>query len=165
MKNKKPSHVHSIDAVFVLFLFALFVTMALLVTSYCAVAYKNSAQQTEERFNKQTCINYVTAKIRASNEENKITIKDIEGTNALCISDSFNGAEYSTYIYQYDGMIRELFVNNKAGIDLSAGSPLTEASFLSFYLEDGLFRCELTDLNDKSTTFYINTVGERNNNE
>lgn len=158
MKKKESNLVHSIDALFVLFLFALFATMALLVTSYSAVAYKNSARQMEERFNKQTCINYVTAKIRANNEKDKITITDFNGINALCISDSFNGEQYSTYIYQYDGMVRELFANDKADIDPSAGFPLTEASSLSFYFKDGLYRCELTDLDNKTTTFYISTV-------
>lgn len=158
MKKKESSLVHSIDALFVLFLFALFVTMALLVTSYCAVAYKNSAQQTEERFNKQTCINYVTAKIRSNNEKSKITVIDLKGADALCISDNFYGEEYNTYIYQYDGMVRELFANQKVDFDLEAGFPLTEASELNFSLEDGLFKCELTDSENKTTTFYVNTV-------
>lgn len=158
MNSKKSNLVHSIDALFVLFLFALFVTMALLVTSYCAIAYKNSAEQMEERFNTQTCINYVTAKIRANNEQDKISVTDLKGISALCISDNFNGEGYSTYIYQYDGMIRELFANDKADIDPSAGFPLTEASSLSFSLEDGLYRCELTDFDNKTTTFYVNTV-------
>ncbi|MCM1299715.1 MAG: DUF4860 domain-containing protein [Firmicutes bacterium] len=158
MNNKKSSLAHSIDTLFVLLLFALFVTMALLVTSYCAIAYKNSAKQTDERFNKQTCINYVTAKIRANNEENKIAVTDFKGVNAICISDNFYGEEYSTYIYQYDGMIREIFANNKSDADPSAGYPLTEASALTFYYENGLFKCELTDLDNKTITFYINTV-------
>ncbi len=166
MNNRKSKIVHSIDAVFVLFLFALFVAMALLVTSNCAVAYKKSAEQTEERFNRQTCINYVTAKIRANNENEKITVIDLKGKNALCISDNFGDEEYRTYIYQYDGMVRELFASSDIDFDLSVGTPLTEASDLNFNLENGLFRCELTDLENKTTTFYVNTVmGERNNNE
>lgn len=154
MKNR----LHSIDTLFVLLLFALFVTTALFVTVSGAAAYKSAAAQMDERFNKQTCISYITAKVRANNETGKISIGDIDGINALCITDDFDGVKYVTYIYQYDGMVRELFCNAEISLPPSAGSGLTEAKGLSFSRDGDLFEVTFTDNKDKTTEFYINAL-------
>lgn len=154
MKNKP----HSIDTLFVLLLFALFAATALFVTVSGAAAYRSSAEQMEERFNKHTCINYITAKVRANNEADKISVGDLDGINALCITDSFDGIKYVTYIYQYDGMVRELFCNADISLPPSAGSALTEAKGLSFEMDGNLFEVTFTDNDDKTTEFYISVV-------
>lgn len=156
MKNK----LHSIDSVFVLLLFALFVMTALFITVSGAAAYRNASVQMEERFNKQTCISYITAKIRANNEADKITVGELEGIIALCINDNFDGVNYVTYIYQYDGMIRELFCGADISLPPSAGFALTEAKSLSFEQKDDLFEIKFTDNNDKTTEFYVNVIHE-----
>jgi len=154
LKNKP----HSIDTLFVLLLFALFTMTALFVTVSGASAYQSSVAQMEERFNKQTCISYITAKIRANNELDKMNIGDIDGINALCITDNFDGINYITYIYQYDGMVRELFCNAEISLPPSAGSALTEANGLSFEKNGSLFEVTFTDNEDKSTKFYVSVV-------
>lgn len=154
MKNRS----HSIDTLFVLLLFALFVFTALFITVSGASAYRSSAEQMEERFNKQTCINYITAKIRANNEIGKISIGELDGINALCITDNFDGINYVTYIYQYDGMIRELFCNAEISLPPSSGSALTAAGGLHFEKNGNLFEVTLTDSGDKITEFYIDAL-------
>ena len=151
------SKFHSIDTLFVLLLFALFVTIALFITVSGASAYRSSARQMDERFNRQTCINYITAKIRANNEADKIGIGELDGISALCITDNFDGIKYVTYIYQYDGMVRELFCNAEISLPPSSGSALTEANGLSFERDGNLFLVTLTDCEGKTTEFYVNT--------
>lgn len=85
----KSNRFHSIDSLFVVFLFAVFIFMALIIIGSGAAAYKNSAAQMEDRFDRQTCISYITAKIRSNNEADKISVVDFNGVNALCISDNF----------------------------------------------------------------------------
>ncbi|MCM1054438.1 MAG: DUF4860 domain-containing protein [Bacteroides sp.] len=149
-------NLHSADTLFVLLLFALFMLTALFVTAAGAVAYKNAAAQMDERFNRQTCINYITAKVRANNDADRITVGELEGINALCITDSVGGASYITYIYQYDGAIRELFCNAETSLPPASGSALTEAKAVSFEKDGELLEITLTDNDDKTTSFYIN---------
>lgn len=156
--NKKNSVFHSVDTFFVLILFAVFVLMALFLSASGALAYKKSAAQMEERFNKQTCISYITAKIRSNNEEGKLSVVDFNGINALCISESIGEAVYNTYIYQYDGMVRELFFNAEITLDPSAGSALTSASDLSFEKEGSLYKITVTDEDGSSSEFYVNAL-------
>lgn len=155
MKNKS---LHSMDTVFVLILFAVFVIAALFITASGAIAYKNAVDQMETRFNRQTCISYITAKLRANNESGKITIGELDGINALCITDTFGDEEYITYIYQCDGMVREMFCNASISLDPSTGLALTEAKSLEFSRDGNLFTVTLTDKDDIVTTVYVNTV-------
>ncbi len=154
MKNK----LHSIDSLFVLLLFALFIMTAMFITVSGAAAYRNASEQMEERFNKQTCISYITAKIRANNEADKITVGELEGISALCINDNIDGLNYVTYIYQYEGTVRELFCGADISLHPSAGIALTKAKALSFEKKGGLFEIKLTDAEDKTTEFYVNVV-------
>lgn len=154
----KKTVFHSADTFFVMILFAVFVIMALFISAAGALSYKKSAQQMEERFNKQTCISYITAKIRSNSEEGKISIVDFNGKEALCISDNFGESVYNTYIYQHDGMVRELFCNSEVTIDPSAGSALTEASDLSFEKEGTLFKITVTDKNNCNCEFFVNAL-------
>lgn len=156
--KQKKSVFHSADTFFVLILFAAFVLMALFISATGALSYKKSAVQMEERFNKQTCISYITAKIRSNNESGKISIVDFNGKEALCISDNFGEAVYNTYIYQHDGMIRELFCNAEITLDPAAGSALTEAAELSFEKEGSLYKITVTDENGSSCEFFVNAL-------
>ena len=155
MKNKS---LHSMDTVFVLILFAVFVITALFITTSGALAYRNAINQMDTRFNRQTCISYITAKLRANNESGKISIGELDGISALCITDTIGDAEYITYIYQCDGMVRELFCNAEISLDPSTGSALTEAKALEFSQDGGLFTIMLTDNDDIVTTVFVNTV-------
>ncbi len=156
--KKKKSFFHSADTFFVLILFAVFVIMALFISAAGALSYKKSVAQMEERFNKQTCISYITAKMRSNNEQGTIDIVDFNGEEALCISNVFGEAVYNTYIYQYDGMVRELFCNAEITLDHSAGSALTKAEGLSFEKDGGLYKITLTEENGESNEFYVNTL-------
>lgn len=156
--KQKKSFLHSADTFFVLILFAVFVLTALFISATGALAYKKSAIQMEERFNKQTCISYITAKIRSNNESGKISVIDFNGKEALCFSDTFGEAVYNTYIYQYDGMVRELFCNAEITPDPSAGSALTEASELSFKKEGSLYAITVTDKDGSSCDFFVHTL-------
>ena len=155
MKNKS---LHSMDTVFVLILFAVFVITALFISTSGAMAYKNAVGQMETRFNRQTCISYITAKLRANNEIGKISIGELDGISALCITDTIGDEEYVTYIYQCDGMVREMFCNAEISLDPITGSALTEAKALEFSRDGNLFTVSLTDNDDNVITVYVNTV-------
>ena len=146
------------DTVFVLILFAVFVITALFISSSGALAYKNAVNQMETRFNRQTCISYITAKVRANNESGKVSIGEFNGINALCITDNFGGEEYVTYIYQCDGMVREMFCSAELNLDPESGSALAEAKALEFSKEGNLFTVTLTGNDDVVTTVYVSTV-------
>lgn len=146
---------HTIDAVFTLVLFLLFAITALFVTASGASAYRNTADTMTERFDRSTCISYITAKVRGNNEKGKITVEDFGGNSALCIREVFGETGYITYIYCSDGGVRELFCQEGLGLGAESGALIADADGLKFKLENSLITAELTDISGKATTFYI----------
>lgn len=150
---------HVIDNVFTLVLFAMFATMALLVTSAGASAYKSTSEQTEKRFDRQTCLSYITARVRSNNEAGAVEITELGGCEALTFTQEANGGKYITCIYYQDGAIRELLF--REGIELAPedGTAICSANGLSFSLEGGSLAVTLTGTDGAEVTAVINCVG------
>ena len=66
------------------------------------------------------------------NTENTISILDVNGIKTLKISEVIDATTYSTYIYLYNGMIKELFCEDDANIDLEFGIDIIDAYALDF---------------------------------
>lgn len=149
---------HSIGSVFTLVLFTVFAITALFVTAGGAMVYQKTAAETDRRFNRQTCLNYITAKIHAGNEAGAISVADFDGNSALCFTSVLDGTEYATYIYYFDGAVRELFCNKAVELGADAGSAIAEAGGLDFSLSDGLVSVSFTDAEGKSVVQYVNVL-------
>ncbi len=151
MENTK----HTVDSVFALVLFVLFAITALFVTSSGALAYRNISETMEERFDKSTCVSYITAKIRGNNDCGNITVEDFCGKSALCIRQSINDETYTTYIYYHDGAVRELFCLEGLELGADAGADIANAQALSFSENGNLITAELIDSQGKTSRFSV----------
>lgn len=151
MENKK----HTVDSVFALVLFVLFAITALFVTSSGALAYKNISETMEQRFDKSTCVSYITAKIRGNNDRDNISVEDFCGKSALCIRQDINDSVYITYIYHHDGAVRELFCLEGLGLGADAGSDVAHAQALSFTKNGNLITAELVDSQGITSRFNV----------
>ena len=124
---------YKIDTIFALMLFFVFTVSVLFVLMNGAISYKSISLYSQSSFYDRTCISYINTKIKHyDNTENTISISDINGTKALKISEIIDGTAYSTYIYLYNGMVKELFCENDANIDLEFGIDIINAYALDF---------------------------------
>lgn len=128
----------TIDTAFVLVLFCVFVITILLVLMTGANVYKQTSKTMAEGFDKRTCVSMLIQKIRNYDSEGAISVKDIDGCNALVFSENISGDEYVTYIYYYDGNIKELFVPEKYDFKASDGNDLMTASGFTATIDDKL---------------------------
>lgn len=152
MKNNAS---HTIDSVFTVVLFALFALVTMFVTASGAAAYRSVSEQSEMRYERQTCINYITAKIRAYNAAE---IGEIDGSSALIFTDEYESGSYSTYIYYYDGSVRELVCRSDIQPDINAGTALIDAAGLSFAKSDELITINLTNTNETDVQAYVHVI-------
>ena len=90
-------------------LFFLFACCMFFVLISGAKSYKNVTAVMEEQFSVNTCISYVTAKVRHYDSGGAVTIGEIGDTEALLFKEKIKGEEYLTYLYCYDGNLMELF--------------------------------------------------------
>ncbi len=122
-KSVKNEHKHIVDVLFVLALFGVFAASALMLVTLGANVYKQTVANMDENYEERTAYAYITEKIRQNNTDGVISVEELEGTPALVFTNQVSDVEYCTYLYFYDGHLKELSLRK----DTYAGSNLLSA--------------------------------------
>jgi len=148
---------HTIDFLFPIALFFVFASTALVTLLLASNLYQKQIDKSLDGFQKSTAISYLTEKIRQNDSAKAdIHLCDFDGQHALSISQAYNDTSYTTYIYEMDGMLTELFVQD--GIDASSesGIAILEVDSLEMKeLSPGLFQFICTSDNGSSDSVII----------
>ena len=137
---------HVIDLVFPIALFFVFAASALMVLILAADIYGSTTSRLRVNDENRSALAYIEEKIRQSDANGALEIVRIEDTDCLAITDDYDGIRCTTYIYEYDGMLKELFIRENVSFSLKNGTDILEISSLSMEsLEDGLYRFVVTD--------------------
>ena len=98
----------------------------------------------------------MTEKLRSGDRQDAVRVDSLEGCPALVISLDREGAGYDTYIYCYDGYLRELMVRREVTPAPRMGRALLELESLSpTWAGEGLLRLEC-GLQGDTLTRYVN---------
>lgn len=148
---------HIIDLLFPLSLFFVFTLSALLLLFLTANSYAHSNTENRKGYTARTALSYIAEKVHQNDVYGKIYLEQFDEVDTLAMEQTIDGENYITYIYLYDGYIRELFT--KAGIDnlpLSAGTPILEVGdFTMTEVKTGLLRFTCGTDNDHAITYYV----------
>ena len=75
-----------------------------------------------------------------------MSIQSVDGRDCLALAGNSDGIAYTTYIYEYDGILKELFIRDGVSASLKSGKDIMELeSFQMEEIEEGLFRFVFTD--------------------
>lgn len=129
MKWKRKNH--SADTPFSFFLLLIFTMFTMILAGTGAAVYQNSAAHLNENYTSRTAIAYIFEKVRQHNSKAAIFLSDVEGTDALVLSESIEEEAYLTYIYYYDHALCELFVHENTEPKLQSGSRIIELENLT----------------------------------
>ncbi len=144
---------HSITIILPIFIFMLFVTLAVSVILFAARIYERNVRSASENFQTNAAISYVTEKIHASDDDGAVTVGTFDGRDAIILAEEINGARYLTYIYQYDDHLCELFTAAGNELSPSAGSHIMTASAFSAEMESPhLISFSITDETGQSVS-------------
>lgn len=147
-----------IDFVFVLALITLFAATSLSLVFIGAKQYRNVTNQMNENFDKRTTSSYLAEKIHQNDQLDCITITKIDSVTALCISETAENTTLTTYIYCYDGYLRELVVTDTSVFSLDSGEKLLAMKdFTAVIYNDSLIRIDTT-LSDGTTQIFYYTI-------
>ena len=97
------------DIIFTLVLFCVFTVSVLMVLLTGAGVYKGIVAAMDSSYEERTCLQYIGSKIRHYSGEGNISVADINGIEALVLTENIWGDDYNTYIYMHDGKVKELF--------------------------------------------------------
>lgn len=138
--NQKSGRNSSIEIVFPVVLFLVFTLSALFIILFAARTYQHIVKESAEQYDSSTSAAYLVQKIHAGDSMYNISLCNIEGTDGIRLHQYIEDQPFVTYIYVYDGYLRELFTGeDNDTVSLSAGTPLFAArGFSASYIKDGL---------------------------
>ena len=124
-------------------LLALFLLLSTLIAVRSAAAYKKVLDRSD-RLDRSTALTYITEKVRQNDAAGALRVGRIGDCEALVIA---QGDEilYDTYIYCYDGSLRELMIKRELTPAPEMGRALLPMDSLELTLRDGLLCIRCTD--------------------
>ncbi len=128
-----------VDVLFVLALFGLFALSSLILVTVGANVYKHTVDDMRINYDSRTSTSYITEKIRQNDTlslsaEGTLFITRLSGEPALLFEQELNGEVFCTYLYYYDGYLKELLVRKDSFIGdnaLNAGQNIMKLSAFS----------------------------------
>lgn len=145
-----------IDTVFVLALITLFAATALALILIGAKQYRFVTNAMTENHEERTTSSYIVEKIRQNDTSDAILVCELSGIPALSITNQEEDICYTTYIYYYDGFLRELVVTDASVFSLSSGQAIIEMQgFYPEIMDNSLLRTKITDTNGDVQTLYF----------
>ena len=149
---------HRIDALFPILLFGVLTVFALLVIVLSAKIYKNTTDNSYRNHQSRIALSYVSEKIHQL-EGSQVSLTKIEEMDALKITQTHNDTQYHTYIYFYDGAIRELFIKENTSVSLIDGKEILKVSDFSMkQVEENLLYFLCTDTQNHQANSYVRIV-------
>lgn len=155
--NQRNENKHMVDVLFVIILFCVFAVSALILVMIGANVYKKTVNDMDLNFDSRTSFAYVTEKIRQNDAKDALSIREFGGNDAICITKNYNGTDYYTYLYYYDGYLREMNVRADSIIDPAMGSAILAIdSFTISQSNEHLYSVVIETAGNEST-IYIST--------
>ncbi|MBD5552224.1 MAG: DUF4860 domain-containing protein [Lachnospiraceae bacterium] len=146
---------HIIDLLFPIALFLVLAVSALFLVILAANVYQKSVAWEESNYANRTCLSYVTEKIRQNDVNGGIEAGTFDGEPCLILRQSFGESTYVTYLYNYDGQLCELFIQEGTSMHAADGQRILEIKdFKVTEQEEGIFRISCTDKDGQETVTY-----------
>lgn len=146
------------DALFVLLSFGVFAVCVLLVLLTGAKTYRAQTDRDQSSWERRTGAQYVAAKLRHGDEAGAVSFSGADGAgwyDTLNLRETYDGREYVTAVYYYDGYIRELFTVEGGVYAPEDGEPVLKAQGLRFGLDGSLIEVECTGTSGETSRSYI----------
>ena len=134
---------HSVQQMLPVLLLALFLLLAGLTAVLSASAYKQILDRSD-RLDRSTALTYIAEKVRQNDTAGSIRVGTIGDCQALVIRQG-DRIVYDTYIYCYDGSLRELMIKRELEPTPDMGRSLLPMESLELENTDGLLKIRCTD--------------------
>lgn len=155
---KKRADHGNITQILALAVFGIFAVCAALVLLTGAEIYRDLNMRSSEGFENRTAAQYITTRVRQAAD---ISVEKFDGNQALAIRETIDGDSYVTWVYCYDGYMRELLSIEGAKAAPEHGETILEAEALHFSWEDGLLYVRIVYADGTAQQLFLYVPGER----
>lgn len=146
---RKPNEKkHVIDLLFPLAVFFVLAASSVALVVLASGIYGRQVKESQDSYSGRTALAYATEKVHQSDENGAVQTGSFDGNEALVIRQSYGEKAYVTYLYSYDGYLRELFIQEGTKAKASDGREILEAkAFSAEQVLDGVIHlsCENAD--------------------
>ena len=132
--NSKPTR-HSIDTLFTFLLPLSFLLFSLLVAGTGSMVYQNGTDSLNKNYTSRMALSYLAEKLRQHDHTDGVNVRELDDIPSLVLYEEQNGTHYCTYLYFYDGALRELFTQASNVPSADMGTAITELSGFTFSVE------------------------------
>ena len=143
MNRARRSVEHGMQGVFVFVLLGLFALMSTLMVLLGAQMYRSTVANATDNNNQRVLSAYLRSMVRAEDGLGAVRLEEYDGTKAIALYEEIGDSQYVTWIYLYDGQLREQFTSAGYDFDPEDGTPIAEAGRFEPSLENGLLTVEL----------------------
>lgn len=117
---------------FPLLLLLLLSVCAIYVVLFAAGSYESIVAESSQNDSARTSAAYIEEQIHQNDTESSaITVGTLDDCDALIISKTINGRNYTSYTYCYDGSLREILAGPGLTPDASMGTEITDLKSMS----------------------------------
>lgn len=136
-----------LELVVLLSIFLLFVGTALAIVILGANSYKLIGRDMENNFNVRTPMAYIATKVRQNDRLDGIKIKELDSTSVLVLEETVEDITYETWIYAYEGQLRETYIEKDTTVTLEEGMAILAINGLQVEISgQGVLYIALEDL-------------------
>ena len=115
----------TMSVLFTMLLFLVFIMCALFTVLAGSKVYENISSRMDQTYTGSVALQYVANKVRQGDADKAVAVRTEDGQPVLEIRESIEGGDYITWIYYYEGSIRELFTYEDSGLGLAECDGLT----------------------------------------
>lgn len=136
---------HTFDSLYTFLLLLVFLLFSLLLAGTGSAVYQKGADSLEENYTSRTALSYLTEKLRQHDSSGELFFSKVDTLPALTLRDRQGDDRFLTYIYYYEGALRELFTREGNTVTPDMGSAIVGISGFDFALvgSDGILRDEI----------------------
>jgi hypothetical protein len=122
---------HQVDIFVVLALFCVYAASALLLCAIGAGIYQGTSDTMRTNYDQRTSSLYIAEKIRQSDVNGALEIRQLEGNDALVLIEQESGEFYEIWIYVHEGMLCETFIPAGAAVNYQLGQTIMPVQAMS----------------------------------
>ena len=132
----KEKHKIRVDTAGVFMLGAVFLFLSIGLVMMGGSVYRSVIKGSGENDQIRTTFSYLANQIRRADANGGVEVGQWSGQEALLLNQDFGGWTYITYLYYYDGALRELFVEKGTELDVDAGLPIVWLDGVGFTADE-----------------------------
>ncbi|MCL1792911.1 MAG: DUF4860 domain-containing protein [Oscillospiraceae bacterium] len=149
-----------IPVLFVLTLFLLLSALSVSVIMAGSAVHEKISADMDANYERRVTFSYFATKIRQNDKTGIISVEKKHGVDMIAIKES---ESETTYIYYFDGYVRELFVDDDTAFELDWGEGIIQAGGFDFDFDENKneIKMSLTDQSGEvqSTKVYLRSGG------